>query len=80
MRARTAEREAAIEMLADLPGAKRQTVGADKGYYTADCVTACRKYNVTPHVACNIYEYTTKTGKPVRHESAVDQRTTRYPG
>jgi transposase len=38
----TAEREAAVEMLADLPGGKRKTVGADKGYDTADFVAACR--------------------------------------
>ena len=76
----TAEREAAIEMLAELPGAQRKTVGADKGYDTADFVAACRKNNVTPHVACNVYEYTTKTGKRVRHESAIDERTTRHKG
>jgi transposase len=76
----TAEREAAVEMLADLPGGKRKTVGADKGYDTADFVAACRENNVTPHVACNIYEYTTKTGKRVRHDSAIDQRTTRHAG
>jgi hypothetical protein len=64
----------------DLPGVKRKTVGADKGYDNADFVAACREANVTPHVACNIYEYTTKTGKRVRHESAIDRRTTRHAG
>lgn len=76
----TAEREAAIDMLASLPGTKRKTIGADKGYDTADFVADCREHNVTPHVARNIYEYTTKTGKRVRHESAIDQRTTRHEG
>jgi transposase len=76
----TAERDAAIERLADLPGAKRKTVGADKGYDTTGFVAACRDNNVTPHGARNIYEYTTKTGKRVRVEGAIDGRTTRHPG
>jgi len=76
----TAEREAAIEMLASLPGAKRKTVGADKGYDAAGFVADCRQNNVTPHVARNVYTFTTKTGKPVRVEGAIDGRTTRHPG
>jgi hypothetical protein len=31
-----AEREAALEMLSDLPGEGRKSVGADKAYDTAD--------------------------------------------
>lgn len=49
----TAEREAAIEMLAELPGEARKTVGADKAYDTESFVDACRAINVTPHVAQN---------------------------
>ncbi len=53
----TAEREAALDMLASLPGEQRKTVGADKNYDTEDFVSACRELNVTPHVAQNAYEY-----------------------
>ena len=66
----TAEREAAIEMLAAQPGETRKTVGADKGYDTADFVADCRALGVTPHVAQN-----TKN-----RSSAIDERTTRHPG
>lgn len=76
----TAEREAAIGMLACLPGKQRKTVGADKNYDTAGFVAACRQIHVTPHVARNTYEYTTKTGKRVRRKSAIDLRTVRHPG
>lgn len=76
----TAEREAAVEMLAELPGNHRKTVGADKGYDSADFVADCREHTVTPHVAQNHYEYTTKTGKRARRMSALDGRTTRHPG
>lgn len=76
----TAEREAAIEMLGELPGAQRKTVGADKGYDAADFVAACRENRVTPHVARNIYEFTSTRGKRVRVEGAIDGRTTRHPG
>jgi hypothetical protein len=76
----TAEREAAIEMLSSLPGEQRKTIGADKNYDTAGFVAACREINVTPHVARNTYEYSTKTGKRVKRESAIDLRTARHPG
>ena len=66
----TAEREAALEMLAAQPGETRKTVGADKGYDTADFVADCRALGVTPHVAQN-----TK-----HRSSAIDERTTRHPG
>jgi transposase len=75
-----AEREAAIEMLKSLPGEQRKTIGADKNYDTAGFVAACREINVTPHVARNTYEYSTKTGKRVKRESAIDLRTARHPG
>lgn len=76
----TAEREAALEMLAALPGQQRKTVGADKAFDTEDFVTGCRELKVTPHVAQNIYEYVTKTGKRARRESRIDGRTTRHEG
>lgn len=76
----TAEREAALDMLKSLPGEQRKTVGADKNYDTAGFVDACREIRVTPHVAQNVYEFDTKTGKRVRRESCIDARTTRHPG
>jgi transposase len=66
----TAEREAALAMLGDLPGATRKTVGADKAYDTADFVAGCRELNVTAHVAQNVKN----------RASRIDERTTRHPG
>ena len=67
----TAERDAALVMLEQLPGGYRVTVGADKGYDTRGFVAECRQLNVTPHVAMN-------TGR--RGGSAIDQRTARHAG
>jgi transposase len=68
----TAERDVALVMLdEELPGAKRITVGGDKGYDTRDFVARCRELNVTPHVAQNITKH---------RDSAVDDRTTRHAG
>jgi transposase len=66
-----AERAAAMAMMAQIPGNRRVTVGADKGYDTRDFVAECRQLHVTPHVAQN-----TKR----RGGSAVDARTTRHDG
>ena len=66
----TAEREAALEMLAQLPGESRKTVGADKAYDIAPFVEGCREINVTPHVAQNT------SGRASR----IDERTTRHAG
>ena len=66
-----AERDAALLMLEQVPATKRITVGADKGYDTAEFVDECRHMNVTPHVAQN-------TGR--RGGSAIDARTTRHAG
>ena len=63
----TAEREAALDMLGQVPGSRRITVGGDKNFDTQDFVTDCREMNVTPHVAC-------------REASTVDGRTTRHAG
>jgi transposase len=49
----TAEREAALDMLDDLSGKKRVTVGTDKAYDTHDFVKQVRGKNVTPHVTQN---------------------------
>ncbi|HSA80471.1 MAG TPA: IS5 family transposase [Geminicoccaceae bacterium] len=65
----TAERDAAWAMLARQSGRHRATLGADKGYDTRDFVAAVRALNVTPHVA-----------QTSGRRSAVDRRTTRYPG
>jgi hypothetical protein len=76
----TAECAAALDMLAARPGEARKSVGADKNYDNAAFVAACRNIKVTPHVAQNIYEYDTKTGKRAKRESCIDARTTRHPG
>ena len=47
----TAERDAAVVMLASLSGDERVTVGADKGYDTKGFVADARALNATPHVA-----------------------------
>ena len=64
------EREAAIEMLTRIPGA-RLTLGADKAYDTKGFVADLRALWVIPHVAQNIAR---KGG------SAIDARTSRHPG
>jgi transposase len=66
------EREAAVEMIADLPGGHRITVAADKGYDTRDFVADLRGMGATPHVA----QYATTPHR----RSAIDGRTTRHPG
>ncbi len=67
----TAEREAAIAMLNEVPGRDRITVGADKAYDTADFVANMRAMKVTPHVAQNISAH---------RGSNIDARTTRHSG
>jgi hypothetical protein len=66
-----AERDAALLMLEQVPGTKRVTAGADKGYDASEFVTECRHLGVTPHVARN-------TGR--RGGSSIDARTARHPG
>lgn len=66
-----AERREALAMLAKLPGAKRRTVAADKGYDTRGFVAGCRELGFTPHVAQNAHQH---------RRSAIDRRTTRQPG
>jgi IS5 family transposase len=67
----TAERDAALVMLEQIPGGHRVTVGADKAYDTRDFVSECRNLKVTPHVAQN----TKRSGG-----SAIDGRTVRHEG
>ena len=66
----TAEREAAIEMVAELPDAGRITLGGDKNYDTQDFVARLREMEVTPHVAQN----------DTNRRSAIDGRTTHHAG
>jgi hypothetical protein len=66
----TAERKAALEMLADIAGEKRVTVGTDKAYDTRNFVDKTRALNITPHVTQNT------NGR----SSAIDRRTTRHEG
>lgn len=47
-----AERRVALEMIDDnLPGKRRITLGADRGYHTRDFIHDCRCRHVTPHLA-----------------------------
>jgi len=65
----TAERDAALVMLEQIPGTKPLTVGGDKGFDTFGFVAECRNLGVTPHVAQN---------QKRRGGSAIDGRTTRH--
>ena len=67
------EREAAVALLTTLaPRARRRTLGADKGYDTADFVAGVRACHTTPHVSPNVHAR--------RASSAIDGRTTRHAG
>jgi len=66
----TAEREAGIEMVGELPESGRITVGGDKNYDTQDFVGHLREMGVTPHVAQNT----------THRRSAIDGRTTHHDG
>jgi transposase len=68
----TAERDAAIAMLGELPlTTRRLTVAADKAYDVRAWVAAVRRMGITPHVAQNEFGYA---------GSALDDRTTRHLG
>lgn len=68
-----AEREQALRMVKrqKASGIPISTLGADKGYDTADFVQSLRAEGVTPHVAQNITAY---------RGSNIDGRTVRHPG
>lgn len=63
-----AEREAAVDMIENISGSQRITVGADKGYDCADFVDQCRGCIATAHVAQK------------EKGSGIDGRTTRHIG
>ena len=64
----TAEVDAATQLVDDLGGHQRITLGADKGYDRHGFVQDLRDWNVTPHVARK------------RKGSTIDGRTTRHAG
>ena len=64
------ERAAALLMVSELPRPRRATLGADRGYDSADFVLALRGLGVTPHLAQNTSN----------RSSAIDCRTTRHLG
>jgi len=66
----TAECDAAIEMIAEVPGTHRISVGADKGYDSRAFVETIRVVGAVPHVAQH----------DTRRRSAIDARTTRHDG
>jgi transposase len=66
----TAEWEAALSMLAELPGDHPVTLGGDRRFDTQAFVEGCRELGVTPHVAQNT------SGR----RSRIDGRTTRHAG
>jgi transposase len=66
----TAERLAALEMVEEIEGRGRITVGADKAYDTKEFVRELRNLQATPHVAQN------NKGR----KSAIDGRVTSQPG
>jgi transposase len=63
------EREAALKMMAQLPGSRRLTLGADKAYDVRAFVGRLRAMVVTPHIAAKNASY-----------SRIDARTTRHAG
>jgi len=65
------ERTAALAMLDAVQASRPRTLGADKAYDTRDFIDACRRRQVTPHVATN------DSGN---RRSAIDGRTTRHEG
>lgn len=67
----TAERDTAIELLSELPGRRRKTVGADKAYDVKSFIEQCRAQHITPHIARN-------EQRP--GGSNLDGRTTRHAG
>lgn len=67
-----AERDAAVAMIAGIPGRHRITVAGDKGYDTREFVETVRSMAATPHVA--------QYARTAHRRSAIDARTTRHPG
>jgi transposase len=65
-----AERIAALAMVEEVPGERRITLGGDRGFDTEEFVAACRHRKVTPHVAQNT----------TNRSSRIDARTLRHAG
>jgi hypothetical protein len=65
----TAEREAALEMVADCPGNHPDHVRSRQGLRRGRVCRDLRELNVTPHVVQNT----------TNRRSAIDGRTTRHP-
>jgi transposase len=63
----SAEPQAALAMVEEIPGQHRITLGADKGYDRKDFVQELRDHQVTPHIAR-------------KQTSIIDDRTTRHVG
>jgi len=69
------ERQTAIEMLEQRKRRCRITVGADRGYDSADFVAYCREANITPHLTQNKHCRSAIDGRTVRHGGyAISQR------
>ncbi len=66
-----AEEDAALLMIERLRGARRITLGGDKGYDDGKLIAELRRMGVTPHVAQNLKQ---------PGGSAIDSRTTRHAG
>jgi hypothetical protein len=62
-----ASRDAALEMISELPEGGRITLGADRGFDEAGFIDALRASGVMPHVS-------------QKKTSALDRRTTRHRG
>ena len=74
-----AERDAALDMLIQIPGSRRLTIGADRGYDSRDFVAECRDLErhaprgAEEEVVCDRRSYhlsTRATGRVRRYESA----------
>ncbi len=73
----TAKRDAALTLVGRLPGKRRITLGADKGYDAQAFIADLRRRRVTPHIAAN--RSLSRTGQARR--SAIGwTHTTRHPG
>jgi len=62
----TVEPDTAVELVGQLPGTKRITVGMDKAYDYVRCVQGLRELRATAHVAQRAI-YTAIDGRTVRH-------------
>jgi len=61
------EREAAEEMVRDIPGTRRITLGGDKAYDVCQFVDTLRDLTVSPHIAGKNATYSMIDGRTTRH-------------